>query len=28
MKVYKRILTDEEIKQNYKAYKNRFGIWR
>lgn len=26
MKVYKRILTDEEIKQNYKAYKNRFGI--
>jgi hypothetical protein len=26
MKVYKRILTDEEMKQNYKAYKNRFGI--
>ena len=26
MKVYNRVLTDEEIKQNYKAYKNRFGI--
>ena len=26
MKIYKRILTDQEIKQNYKAYKNRFGI--
>jgi len=26
MKVYSRVLTDDEIKQNYKAYKNRFGI--
>mgnify|MGYP006166304645 FL=1 len=26
MKVYNRVLTDEEILRNYKAYKNRFGI--
>lgn len=26
MKVYDRILSDEEIKQNYNAYKNRFNI--
>ncbi len=26
MKVYDRILSDEEIKQNYNAYKNRFDI--
>lgn len=26
MKVYSRVLTDDEIKQNFNAYKNRFGI--
>ena len=26
MKVYDRILSDDEIKQNYNAYKNRFDI--
>ena len=26
MKVYNKVLTDEEILRNYKAYKNRFGI--